>query len=59
MNALFHKTGLTRLPLLATAFVTLVCVTILGMSASREWSSRAAILIDAEVDMANLARSLI
>jgi hypothetical protein len=58
MNVAYRKTGLTRLPLLAASFVVLVCVTILGMSASREWSLRAAILTDAEVDMANLARSL-
>ena len=52
------KTGLTPLPLLAASFVVLVCVAILGMSGWREWTSRELSLRDAEVDMANMARSL-
>jgi diguanylate cyclase (GGDEF)-like protein/PAS domain S-box-containing protein len=44
--------------MLAAAFVTLVCITILGMSGLQEWTSRASVLKSAEVDMANLARSL-
>jgi diguanylate cyclase (GGDEF)-like protein/PAS domain S-box-containing protein len=58
MNVVHPKAGLTRLPLLAAAFVAVVCLTILGISASREWTSRATTLKAAEVEMANLARSL-
>lgn len=47
-----------RLPLGAAAFVAVVCVAILAMSGMREWSSRAATLQAAEVELANLARSL-
>ena len=56
--AAHHKTGLTRLPLWAAAFVALVCVAILGMSGWREWSSRGDRLRAAEVEMSNLARSM-
>ena len=59
MDTTPHKIGLTRLPFLVAAFVTLICVAILGMSGLREWNSRAATLRAAEVDLANLARSLI
>jgi diguanylate cyclase (GGDEF)-like protein/PAS domain S-box-containing protein len=58
MNAAAHKTGSTRLPLWAAAFVALICVAILGMSGWREWSSRQATLEAAEVEMSNLARSM-
>jgi diguanylate cyclase (GGDEF)-like protein/PAS domain S-box-containing protein len=58
MNAAPYKSGLTPLPLLAASFVVLVCVAILGMSVWREWTSRGLTLKAAEVDMANLARSL-
>lgn len=58
MRAAPHKIGLTRLPFRAAAFVALICVAILGMSGWREWISREASLQAAEVDMANLARSL-
>ena len=44
MDAAPHKLGLSRLSILAAAFVALVCVAILGMSGWREWSARAAIL---------------
>lgn len=46
------------LPFRAAVFVALACVAILAMSGWREWSSRQADLKNAEVDMANLARSL-
>jgi len=59
MDAAPHKIGLSRLPFRAAAFVALVCVAILGMSATREWSAREATLKVAEVQLANLARSLI
>jgi predicted negative regulator of RcsB-dependent stress response len=58
MNSMRHKAGLTRLPFWAAAFVALICVGILGLSGWREWTSRANNLKNAEVDMANLARSL-
>jgi diguanylate cyclase (GGDEF)-like protein/PAS domain S-box-containing protein len=50
--------GKTRLPLWAAGFVALACVAILALSGWREWESRQAELRNAEVDMANLARSL-
>jgi diguanylate cyclase (GGDEF)-like protein/PAS domain S-box-containing protein len=59
MDAAPHKIGFSRLPFRAAAFVALVCVAILGMSATREWSAREATLKVAEVQLANLARSLI
>jgi diguanylate cyclase (GGDEF)-like protein/PAS domain S-box-containing protein len=46
------------LPFRAAVFVALACVAILAMSAWREWGSRQADLKNAEIDMANLARSL-
>jgi diguanylate cyclase (GGDEF)-like protein/PAS domain S-box-containing protein len=52
------KEGLSRLPFWAAIFVVLICVSILGLSAWREWGSRETDLTNAEVDMANLARSL-
>ena len=58
MDVVVHKAGLMRLPFRAAAFVALVCVAILGMSSVREWSAREATLKVAEVDLANLARSL-
>ena len=50
--------GETRLPLWAAGFVALTCVAILALSGWREWSSRQIDLHNAEVEMANLARSL-
>lgn len=47
-----------RLPLWAAIFVLLACATMLALSGWREWTSRSADLKTAEVDMANLARSL-
>lgn len=58
MKVVPQKIGSKHLPLLAAAFVVLVCVVILGVSGAREWSSRLDTLQAAEVDMANLARSL-
>jgi diguanylate cyclase (GGDEF)-like protein/PAS domain S-box-containing protein len=59
MNAAPHKFGQTRLPLRAAAFVALVCVTIVGLSVWREWEARDVALKTAEVDLGNLAHSLI
>jgi diguanylate cyclase (GGDEF)-like protein/PAS domain S-box-containing protein len=53
-----HKAGLSRLPIWTAAFVALICVGILGLSGWREWNSRASNLKNAEIEMANLARSL-
>jgi diguanylate cyclase (GGDEF)-like protein/PAS domain S-box-containing protein len=50
--------GLKRLPLVAAAFVVMVCVAILALSGWREWTFRDAALRNAEVDLANLAQSL-
>jgi diguanylate cyclase (GGDEF)-like protein/PAS domain S-box-containing protein len=50
--------GQNLLPLWAAGFVALACVAILALSGWREWSSRQIDLKNAEVDMANLARSL-
>ncbi|GMO29742.1 diguanylate cyclase domain-containing protein [Bradyrhizobium ottawaense] len=51
--------GKTRLPLWAAGFVGLICVTILGLSAWREWEARNVDLRNAEIDVTNLAHSLI
>ena len=50
--------GKTRLPLWAAGFVILACAAVLAMGGWREWESRRVDLRNAEVDMANLARSL-
>lgn len=54
-----RELGKTRLPLWAAGFVALICIAILGLSAWREWEAREADLRNAEVDVANLAHSLI
>jgi diguanylate cyclase (GGDEF)-like protein/PAS domain S-box-containing protein len=53
-----RELGKTRLPAWTAGFVTLTCVAILALSGWREWESRQLDLHDAEVEMANLARSL-
>ncbi|MFO1082281.1 MAG: diguanylate cyclase [Reyranellaceae bacterium] len=47
-----------RLPLIAGAFVTLVCLALLALGGWWEWMSRQAVLTGAEVDVSNLSRSL-
>ncbi|WP_187434891.1 sensor domain-containing diguanylate cyclase [Bradyrhizobium cytisi] len=54
-----RELGKTRLPLWAAGFVALICVTILGLSVWREWETRDAELRSAEIDVTNLAHSLI
>ncbi|MBB4373113.1 diguanylate cyclase (GGDEF)-like protein/PAS domain S-box-containing protein [Bradyrhizobium sp. cir1] len=54
-----RELGKTRLPLWAAGFVVLICVAILGLSAWREWEARNADLRNAEIDVTNLAQSLI
>lgn len=54
-----RELGKTRLPLWAAGFVVLICVAILGLSAWREWVAREADLRNAEVDVANVAHSLV
>jgi diguanylate cyclase (GGDEF)-like protein/PAS domain S-box-containing protein len=58
VNLVHRKTNPTRQPLFATAFVALICIAVLGLSGGREWEAREIVLKTAEVDMANLARSL-
>jgi diguanylate cyclase (GGDEF)-like protein/PAS domain S-box-containing protein len=53
-----RESGLKRLPLIAAAFVVLVCVAILALSGWREWTFRDAALRNAEVNVGNLAQSL-
>ena len=54
-----RELGKTHLPLWAAGFVALICVTILGLSVWREWETRNAELRSAEIDVANLAHSLV
>jgi diguanylate cyclase (GGDEF)-like protein/PAS domain S-box-containing protein len=58
LNSMPHEAGLSRLSIWTAAFVALICVGILGLSGWREWNSRASDLKNAEIEMANLARSL-
>lgn len=58
MSAATQRTGWSRLPLRAAAFVVLTCAIILGGSSWREWAAREAVLKGAETEMANVARSL-
>ncbi|GLR89284.1 sensor domain-containing diguanylate cyclase [Bradyrhizobium iriomotense] len=51
--------GKTRLPFWAAGFVVLICTAILALSGWREWETRSAELRTAEVDVANVAQSLI
>ena len=53
-----RELGKTGLPAWAAGFVTLTCVAILALSGWREWQARQLDLHQAEVEMANLARSL-
>jgi diguanylate cyclase (GGDEF)-like protein/PAS domain S-box-containing protein len=53
-----RKTNPYALHMRVSAFIGLVCVIILGLSAWREWNLRSVELKNAEVDMSNLARSL-
>lgn len=54
-----RELGKAHLPLWAAGFVALICVAILGLSAWREWETRDAELRSAEIDVTNLAHSLI
>lgn len=54
-----RELGKTRLPLWAAGFVVLICAAILGLSSWREWEARKADLRNAEVDVTNLAHSLV
>jgi diguanylate cyclase (GGDEF)-like protein/PAS domain S-box-containing protein len=58
MDTASYKSAQTILAPLAAAFVALVCFSILGLSFYREWSARAAVLAAAEVQLANLSRSM-
>ncbi|AHY54915.1 diguanylate cyclase domain-containing protein [Bradyrhizobium japonicum] len=54
-----RELGKTRLPLWAGGFIVLICVAILGLSVWREWETHNADLRNAEIDVANLAHSLV
>lgn len=53
-----RELGKAPVPLWVAGFVALACLAILALSGWREWESREVDLRNAEVDMANLARSL-
>jgi diguanylate cyclase (GGDEF)-like protein/PAS domain S-box-containing protein len=59
MNSSRRNRGRIHLPIWAGAFVALVCVTILALSGWREWSTRDAELKNTDIEMANLAQSLV
>ena len=54
-----RELGKTRLPLWAAGFVVLICAAILGLSGWREWETRNTELKNAEIEVANLAQSLV
>jgi diguanylate cyclase (GGDEF)-like protein/PAS domain S-box-containing protein len=58
MDGASQRADLTRLPFRTAAFVVLVCIIILSLTSVREWNARAAALVDAEVSLGNLTRSL-
>ncbi|MGY3367850.1 hypothetical protein ACVWZL_004975 [Bradyrhizobium sp. GM2.4] len=53
-----RELGKALVPLRVAGFVALACLAILALSGWREWESREVDLRNAELDMANLARSL-
>jgi hypothetical protein len=59
METASHKSAQRLLAPLAAGFVVLVCATIVGLSGYREWSERIAVLTASELELGNLARSLI
>lgn len=58
MTPVHPKASLPQLPFWAAIFVAAICIAILGLSGWRGWVARDGDLKSAEVDMANLARSL-
>lgn len=58
MTLVHREANLPQLPFWAAIFVAAICVAILGLSGWRGWIARDADLKSAEMDMANLARSL-
>ncbi len=59
MSASLRNASLRQLAFLAGGFVTLVCVALLTLSSLREWGLRHEALKSAEVDLANVAQSLV
>ena len=59
MNIGLRNASLRRLAYLAAGFVVLVCTAILVLSTLREWGLRHEALRAAEVDVANVAQSLL
>jgi diguanylate cyclase (GGDEF)-like protein/PAS domain S-box-containing protein len=58
MGTTLRERAVIRLPIWAGVFITLICVVIFGLTGWREWSTRAADLRTAEIEVANLAQSL-
>ncbi|MGY3615439.1 sensor domain-containing diguanylate cyclase [Bradyrhizobium sp. USDA 10063] len=58
MTMTHSELGRSRLTLWTTGFVSLACVAILVLSGWRAWESRRVEFKNAEIDVANLARSL-
>jgi diguanylate cyclase (GGDEF)-like protein/PAS domain S-box-containing protein len=54
-----RKADLSRLPFWAAVFVALICAAILTLTGLREWSLRETVLKAAEIQMADLARSML
>lgn len=59
MSASFRNASLRQLAFLAGGFVALVCVALVTLSSLREWGLRHEALKAAEVDVANIAQSLV
>jgi diguanylate cyclase (GGDEF)-like protein/PAS domain S-box-containing protein len=59
MSSLGRRLSSANLSIWAAAFVVSICIGILGLSGWREWASREGTLRTAEVEVSNLARSLI
>ncbi len=59
MSASLRNASLRQLAFLAAGFVALVCVALLTLSSLREWGLRHEALKAAEVDLANVAQSLV
>jgi diguanylate cyclase (GGDEF)-like protein/PAS domain S-box-containing protein len=58
MGSTLRAKAVIRLSIRAATFVALVCAVIVALSGWREWSTRAADLRTAEIEVANLAQSL-
>ncbi|MDO9352138.1 MAG: cache domain-containing protein, partial [Solirubrobacteraceae bacterium] len=59
MSSVLRDHAAVRLPIWASVFLTLICIAIGGLSGWREWSTRDTELKSTEIELANLARSLV